>query len=302
LGGQRSGLWWEFHRIVAELAPRWVLIENVPGLLSSCGCEECRSAPDTVDGVEEDEEAVAERVKPEHRGRDMLAVVEGLAELGYGWAYRVLDAQHFGVPQRRRRVFIVGHLGEPFSAAAAVLFEPESCERYPATSRTARTAVATSADGGAARDVESSHHLSVSNARIETDTEAFVVETAIPLTAGSPSMLGVRPPGRRKEDDYNLVVSTLQGGGRRGHRIDAEGGAGGHDIPIESSVRRLTPVECERLQGLPDGWTAEGTDGPHAESTRYRHCGNAVAVPVAKWIGRRLIQRWGPVDMAWPPE
>ena len=78
LAGKRSGLFYEFMRIADECAPTWVLIENVPGLLSSNG------------------------------GRDMGAVLGTLGELGYGWAYRVLDAQYLGVAQRRRRVFIVG--------------------------------------------------------------------------------------------------------------------------------------------------------------------------------------------------
>ena len=105
LAGERSGLFHEFMRIVDELAPRWVLIENVPGLLSSNG------------------------------GRDMGTVVGTLAELGYGWAYRVLDAQNFGVPQRRRRVFIVGHSGGV--CPPEILFEPESVRGNPPQGREA---------------------------------------------------------------------------------------------------------------------------------------------------------------------
>ncbi len=95
LAGSRSELFWELHRLVGELRPRWLLLENVPGLLSS------------------------------HEGRDMGAVLGSLGGLGYGYAYRVLDAQHFGVPQRRRRVFVVGCLGDG-AAAAQVLLESES--------------------------------------------------------------------------------------------------------------------------------------------------------------------------------
>ena len=95
LAGSRSGLWWDVVRLLDETRSRWFLGENVPGLLSSNG------------------------------GRDMGAVLGSLGDLGYGFAYRVLDAQWFGVPQRRRRVFIVGHLGVPFTAAAEVLFELE---------------------------------------------------------------------------------------------------------------------------------------------------------------------------------
>jgi DNA (cytosine-5)-methyltransferase 1 len=93
LEGERSKLWWEFHRILEEVRPRWCVIENVTGLLSS------------------------------NRGRDMGAILGALGELGYGYAYRVLDARYFGVPQRRRRVFIVGHLGG--RGAVEVLLEPE---------------------------------------------------------------------------------------------------------------------------------------------------------------------------------
>jgi DNA (cytosine-5)-methyltransferase 1 len=98
--GERSSLWFEFQRVLSELRPRWALIENVPGLLSSDG------------------------------GRDMATVLGGLGELGYGWAYRVLDARWFGVPQRRRRVFIVGCLGDA-ARAAAVLAVCESCGGHP---------------------------------------------------------------------------------------------------------------------------------------------------------------------------
>ena len=93
LAGARSGLFWEVVRLLDETHSRWFVGENVPGLLSSNG------------------------------GQDMGAVVGALGDLGYGVAYRVLDAQHFGVPQRRRRVFFVGHFGEPWSAPAEVLFE-----------------------------------------------------------------------------------------------------------------------------------------------------------------------------------
>lgn len=96
-----------FLRLVRDLRPRWVLWENVPGVLSSNG------------------------------GRDFGSFVGGLAELGYGWAYRVLDAQFFGVAQRRRRVFVVGRAGGQFQRAAAVLFEPSCLRGDPAPRREA---------------------------------------------------------------------------------------------------------------------------------------------------------------------
>src|SRR5690554_5656352 len=81
LADDRGALWWEYHRLIAELGPEWVVGENVPGLLSSRG------------------------------GADFETILGSLTELGYGVAWAILDAQWFGVAQRRRRVFIVGHSG-----------------------------------------------------------------------------------------------------------------------------------------------------------------------------------------------
>lgn len=102
LAGGRSGLFWEIVRLAEEIQPEALLLENVPGLLSSNG------------------------------GRDMGVVVGALAQLGYRVGWRVLDAQHFGVPQRRRRVFIVaGRFGT--DTLAEVLLECESSARNPET-------------------------------------------------------------------------------------------------------------------------------------------------------------------------
>ena len=98
LAGERSGLWFEFARIIDEAQPAWVVIENVPGLFSSA------------------------------RGEDFAEIIQWLDERGYGVAWRVLDAQGFGLAQRRKRVFIVASFGSP--RCAKVLFESESGERH----------------------------------------------------------------------------------------------------------------------------------------------------------------------------
>jgi DNA (cytosine-5)-methyltransferase 1 len=103
LAGERSGLWHEFIRIIGELSPQWVVIENVPGLLSSNG------------------------------GADFAVILRGLVERGYGVCWRILDSQYFGVAQRRRRVFIVGSLRD--GRAAEVLFEREGSARDTPPSR-----------------------------------------------------------------------------------------------------------------------------------------------------------------------
>ena len=106
LADPRGNLMLTYLAIAAKYRPSWLVWENVPGVLSSNG------------------------------GRDFASLLRGMAELGYGFAYRILDAQHFGVPQRRRRVFVVGHLGS-WQRAAAVLFERHSLQGHPAPRREA---------------------------------------------------------------------------------------------------------------------------------------------------------------------
>ena len=107
LDDDRGNLALEFLRLAHRKTPKWLVWENVPGVLSSNG------------------------------GRDFGTFLGALGKLGYGFAYRVLDAQYFGVAQRRRRVFVVGHLGD-WRRAAAVLFERESMLGHPAPSREAK--------------------------------------------------------------------------------------------------------------------------------------------------------------------
>jgi DNA (cytosine-5)-methyltransferase 1 len=116
LADPRGNLMLTFLGLADAKKPKWIVWENVPGVLSSNG------------------------------GKDFGTFLGALAELGYGFAYRVLDAQHFGVAQRRRRVFVVGHLGD-WRPAAAVLFESESLQRNPKQSRAKREETPTDAQG-----------------------------------------------------------------------------------------------------------------------------------------------------------
>ena len=111
MAGDRGNLTLQFLTLAGRLRPQWVIWENVPGVLSSNG------------------------------GRDFGSFLGGLGELGYGWAYRTLDAQHFGVPQRRRRVFVVGYSGD-WRRAAAVLFERHCLQGHSSPRRQAREGIA----------------------------------------------------------------------------------------------------------------------------------------------------------------
>jgi DNA (cytosine-5)-methyltransferase 1 len=315
LAGERSGLWFEFHRVLDEHRPAWAVVENVPGLLSS------------------------------NKGSDFAILLRGLEELGYGVAWRILDAQNFGVPQRRRRVFIVGHLGT--YRAVQILFESEGLQGDPPPSRTPGTEIARAVmphSGGPSGKEQ--QETFVTDARGLGDGKTvptmvgdhlnritdYTPVIATPLR--SRSSLNSNIPGRGGEDDENLVIGFVPGNSADSYGIgDQEdisppvrgGGAGakptvayrkaqkahhsedverweessvaptldalGHGprtasaIAEEVGVRRLMPIECERLQGFPDGWT-EGLVDTH----RYRLLGNAVCVPVAEWIGRRIMQ------------
>lgn len=214
LSGERSGLWFEFARVIDELRPRWVCIENVAGLLSSG--------------------------RPP--GADLGLILDTLVELGYGVAWRTLDAQFFGVPQRRRRVFLVGCLGD-HTAASAVLAVREG------------GAGDSQAGGAAGEDVALSLRASTgSRGTDDPDRMTFIPDTAYALAARNAKGVSLL-------ESQDTFVGATQG------------------------VRRLTPIECERLQGFPDGWT-EG----QADSHRYRQLGNAVCVPVAEYIGHRLMR------------
>jgi DNA (cytosine-5)-methyltransferase 1 len=188
LGGARSGLWWEVVRLLDELHPKWFVGENVPGLLSSNG------------------------------GRDMGAVVGALGDLGYGFAYRVLDAQHHGVPQRRRRVFFVGHFGEPWSASAEILFELESSSGDSASGSETGAGVTAGVAAGAGIASRSGGGL------------VPTVSSKWSKGSGGPSGDECQNLVLDDTHTHTHTVSTLQGGGKRGYRIDAESAAGGHLI------------------------------------------------------------------------
>ena len=242
LAGKRSGLWWEFHRIIEAVRPRAVLVENVEGLISSNG------------------------------GRDMGAILDALVDLGYCVAWRVLDAQHFGVPQRRRRVFLLALLGGRAGAerAAKVLALTEGSGGDPPTRRSPRPGT-TGGAGGSIADTLRSHPRPGSNSN-----GALVVGA---LTRGGPA----------KRDDQAIGAGQLIALDRQAGGPDDNSAQANHLTATTNGVRRLTPRECERLMGWPDDhtrWTHDGREV--ADSRRYAMCGNGVVAPVAQWIAERL--------------
>ncbi len=246
LADPRGNLALVYLGVVDKYRPRWVVWENVPGVLSSSG------------------------------GRDFGAFLGALGELGYQWAYRVLDAQHFGVPQRRRRVFVVGHLGD-WRGPAAVLFERPSVRGDTATSVKARQSAAFSPT--------------------ESTTESSAIAFSF-RDNGRDATLELAPTCRAQESSFwggNLAVSlrgraggaTAEISGEIAPALRASQGGGDKAHVLTDVVRRLTPRECERLQGFPDDWTAI----PGAsDSVRYKAIGNSMAVPCMQWIGEGIAE------------
>lgn len=267
LADDRGNLALEYLRLAQRLRPRWLVWENVPGVLSSNG------------------------------GRDFGAILGGMVELGYGWAYRVLDAQYFGVAQRRRRVFVVGYLGD-WRPAAAVLFERESLSGNPPPRREAGESVARCLATG------------TNSQRYDGESETFVTHSPraegfdasedgtgrgtplVPVSfawqqGGSMQMAYGDGVGITLQRSQHPAVALI-----RSATVAMPGRLIGSAERIDrSAVRRLTPRECERLQGFPDDWTLVPYRGrPAADGPRYKALGNSMAVPVMAWIGARIDQ------------
>ena len=256
LADPRGNLMLTFLSIADKRRPKWIVWENVPGVLSSNG------------------------------GKDFGTFLGALGELGYGFAYRVLDAQFFGVAQRRRRVFVVGHLGD-WRPAAAVLFESESLQRNPKPSRAKRQETSTDAEGS----VREAGDVSCAGGNVSP-----CVTSKWMKGYGGPS--GSNETGNMvyeqvaqpiAVDCFNQTINekTSQTIGSSASDVNHYGA-----VLQTMAIRRLTPKECERLQGFPDDWTKipyrnkpadQCPDGP-----RYKACGNSMAVPVMRWIGTRI--------------
>lgn len=229
-----SGLMFEYIRAVREIRPRWFLWENVPGALSS------------------------------ENGEAFRQLLSEMDKLGYGLAWRILDAQFFGVAQRRRRLFLVGHLGA--CPPIGVLIEPESMRGDLESSAEKRASLAEEAATWLARS-----RLAATRRRCACER----LHAARPLR-----MRGRGGKGALVSDEVSLTLSTSNT-----QTLFSEEGGG-------MVVRRLTPRECERLQGFPDDWTKIPYRGKPAEECpdgpRYKAIGNSMAVPVMRWIGERI--------------
>lgn len=361
LGGDRGNLSLQFLLLAARTRARWVVWENVPGVFSSLSHDAPDQRPPEVDldgnnGPADGEEVVVADEYDADESHALACFLAGLSELGYGVAYRVLDAQFAGVPQRRRRIFVVGYLGD-WRRAAAVLLERHSLSGHPAPRRETEQNLAGSLSAssgrrggvddpergnliagtlsaagsrsrGAGSDVamlastgEIAHCLNAGGmGRQDYETETLIAhratvafdlrngtadETTMSVQAGGmgddrglcpnaiPHVLGAPPAlafdcKASGQNGFGVgdVMSTLRS---MGHSNSHQNGGGHASVQYGSAVRRLTPRECERLQGFPDDYTLVPNRGkPMADGPRYKALGNSMAVPVMRWIGERI--------------
>jgi DNA (cytosine-5)-methyltransferase 1 len=261
LADPRGNLALTYLAVADRYCPKWLVWENVPGALSTDG------------------------------GRDFSSIVTGMVRLGYGVAWRMLDAQHVrtrdfprAVPQRRKRLLVVGYFGD-WRRAAKVFFDAESLRgNYPPRRE---------AGQGFAADVGPSLVGSGRGARNTGETRGQDPLIAVPeiVTQAVNAKWHKGTSGPAGDEVVNLIAVadpicaneertwSHAGNNCRPKNLLAHG----------LRVRRLMPIECERLMGLPDNYTliryrgAMATDGP-----RYKAIGNAMAVNVVQWIGERI--------------
>lgn len=265
LSDERGNLTLEFVNACNKIKPKWVVWENVPGVLSTrdnaFGC--------FLGGLVGSSQPLVSNGRWPDAG-----VVDGPERRA---AWRVLDAQYFGLAQRRRRVFVVAGAGDG-PHPAEILFEWESLRRDSPPRR--------EAGEGVARGIE-------------------IGPSGGGFTDVNPTLDARCKDGPIRNQLAGAVAMFLNAGGM--NRIDAESET---LVVAQMAVRRLTPRECERLQGFPDDYTlipglrkrkdnkrhdarlggflVDVADGP-----RYKAIGNSMAVPVMRWIGERIQELGG---------
>jgi len=329
LGDDRGNLMLTFGEIASRYRPDWLVWENVPGVLSSNDGRDFAAFLGLLAGGV---------VSVPCDGWGNAGIIPGY-ESAYGLAYRVFDAQYFGVAQRRRRVFVVGYIGD-WRPAAAVLFERESLSGHPAPSRetgqkvTGTLSARTGGGGGLGTDFECSEGLQVSAHRMVAFGEYADDNTASAIKArdykdapdlicsvghtlkgegfdasedgtGRQNLVPIAFDSRQDPVSSEKVFGALGSSSPQAQAVAygvsespdlahcLRAGASKADkhesttyIKQNMAVRRLTPIECERLQGFPDNYTRiseKPADGP-----RYKALGNSWAVPNVRWIGQRI--------------
>ena len=296
LAGERSGLFMEAVRIIKEMRsstngmyPTFAVWENVPGAFSSNKGEDFRAVLEELARVEESDASIP---RPPKGGRWSKA--GAIAGNGWSLAWRQLDSQYFGIAQRRKRIALVADFGG--QRAAEILFErtslsgnpDESIKAWEATpghsqrspSGCDRTSEKVIYDARGNGDGRTCPTITGDHENRITDYTAIVTER---------QTFSEQPFSSYKESDKCSTLKAKAGNiGNGSECLVAE-------KTIRWIVRRLTPVECERLQGFPDNYTnigdwtdSKGKKHKYADSPRYKALGNSIALPQWFWLAQRM--------------
>ena len=251
----RGTLFTHIVRVAAHKRPKLLLLENVKGILSS------------------------------ESGRTFAIILRTLANLGYLLEWQVLNSKHFGVPQNRERVFIIGHLrGE---SGCQIFPIGQNGEKVTKSRTVARTLQGGEHSGGLHSNMTGLISKSVrSGGRSSLDRHSWDLVQVGELYEGSQlrvySPEGYAPTLHKSGGNTEPLIANYvdtSGWLRKMGRHET----GKHGL-TDYRIRRLTPTECERLQGFPDGWT-EGV----SDTQRYKCLGNAVTTNVIEFLGRQML-------------
>ena len=273
----RGTMFFEIARIIRDKRPRYFLLENVKGLLSH------------------------------DEGKTFQTILGVLSDLGYEYQWQVLNSKNFGVPQNRERVFIVGHLRETSRPEVFPIGESYSIShqtKYAEQAGRSRISSTIDARYGSLRNAGETYLHYIGGIRGKRDmwlkdnkqnSRNFSQGQRVYSSDGIASTIAGNAGGLGgKTGLYAIPVLTPDRMEKRqnGRRFKNDGDPAftltsqdKHGVYDGLNIRRLTPIECERLQGFPDNWT-EGI----SDTQRYKCLGNAVTTLVITEIGRKLIQ------------
>ena len=305
--GKRSSLFFEAVRIIREMRgatngkyPRFAVWENVPGAFSSNKGADFRAVLQALCEIADLGVSVPE--PPKGKWAKAGCIVGD----GYSIAWRVYDAQYWGVPQRRKRIYLVADFGS--ERAGEILFEREGVRGDSAQGRKAWQGAADDAAGGAggscyavypeiARTLTARRDSSPCADRgqnvVALDCRSLIGNTEVSAT------LQAKNEGGYSLNFVNPVIYDQQRIGQYGQTgtastLMARLHKSAADVVVEKDrryiVRRLTPLECCRLQGFPDWWE-DGANG--SDSARYKMWGNGIALPCAADVMRRIAVECG---------
>ena len=275
LKGKRSRLFLHALRVIKEMRnatgdkyPARIIWENVPGTFSSNRGEDFRSVLEKICKIAEQGISIP---RPSEKSRWLAS--GGIVGDNWSLAWRILNAKYFGVPQKRRRIFLVADFRS--QRAGEILFKQESRIRNFEKGGQKKEGFTRTIKGGVKSNADEQFYIDLGHrsSRIHINADTAVTLLGEGGGVGAKTGLYCLPFTCNGFGDYKQEDV--------GRTLLARDDITTCDlVASQYSVRRLTPLECERLQGYPDGWTEYGYDGRRiSDNQRYKALGNSVAVP-----------------------